>query len=77
MFRNWGLDASIVDAEDLVSQPEAADLLGRRTASIGFLVARGILEPVFLTDGTEGVSRASVQAEVRWRQEASRWQRLL
>ena len=58
-------------------QDEAAEALQAKTAlSIGALIARDILQPASLADGTEGVTRSSVEAELTWRRQAGFWRRL-
>ncbi len=60
-----------------MTQDEAAQALNAKTMlSIGALIARGIIEPAFLDDGTEGVTRRSVEKELTWRRSASLWARL-
>jgi len=78
MFRRWGLKAPTVERSDFLTQEEAARVLSARagTLSVGAMIARRILEPAFLPDGTEGVSRSSVEEEVEWRRTASFVRRL-
>ena len=77
MYRRWGLETPTVDKQDFLSREEARVVLGKSTyLSYGSLISRRILNPAFLDDGTEGFTRDSVEAEVRWQHEAGPWQRL-
>lgn len=77
MFERWGTPAPTVPAAEFMTRQEAATALEANTpATVPLLVARGILEPAFTRDGVEGVTRRSVEAELKWRQETGFWRRL-
>lgn len=60
-----------------MTREHARVLLGKSTyLSYGSLIARGVLQPAFLEDGTEGFTRDSVEAEVRWQRYARPAQRV-
>jgi hypothetical protein len=61
-----------------MTQHEAAQALRPATElEIGFLVSCGILKPAILADdGSEGVTRDSVERELSWRASASFPQKL-
>lgn len=66
MFKRWGTPAPRVPAAEFMTRQEAATALGANTpATVPLLVARGILEPAFTRDGAEGVTRRSVEAELK------------
>ena len=56
-------------AEQMLVRPR------RLPPSARMLCARGILQDSFTTDGTRGVTRSLVEAELHWRVAASRWRR--
>lgn len=68
MYRRWGNEAVTVERADFLTQEEAAQTLGR--LGVGLLLARRILRPAFLEDGSEGVTRESVEAELEWQASA-------
>ena len=77
MFRRWGHDFPCLERADFMTQEEAAEALGRSTTlGIGLLIGRQILRPAFLVDGTEGITRESVEAELEWRRSASSMRKL-
>lgn len=78
--RMWTRPPVVAPVNDWVSQPDAADLLKSRAAPlphIGMLIARGLLQQAYRsTDGADGVTRSSVEEELRWRNEAGLWRRV-
>ena len=77
MSERWGVPAPTVPAADFMTQQEAAsELSAKIPLTVGVLIARGILEPAFLRGDEEGVTRRSVEAELRWRRETGFWRRL-
>jgi hypothetical protein len=56
-----------------MTEREAAEALG--IDGVGWRIAGGILHPA-IHDGTHGVTRSSVEAEVEWQRTASRGRRL-
>jgi len=73
--RFWLRPPIVVDEADYLSQAEAQEMLGRTTLGLGNLIARGILQHCFVADGREGVTRLSVNEELDWQQNATRWRR--
>jgi len=68
-----------VDGENFLTEYEAIlqlHLIGG-ALSVGHLKASGVLEPAFLPDGTEGVTRTSVERELEWHRSAPLWRRVL
>ena len=63
LWRRWGVEAQEVDGENFVTEYEAIRQLRLfgGALSVGLLKSRGVLEPAFLPDGTEGVTRTSVR----------------
>jgi hypothetical protein len=57
-----------------MSEQEAAKALG--IDGVVWRITRGILRGAALDDGTLGVTRASVEAEIEWQQRATRWMRV-
>jgi len=74
--RFWRRPPIVVPEDDFLGLNEAASALGTRHPSLNLLIARGILQPCFLADAKEGVTKSSVAAEVEWRRTASRGQKL-
>jgi hypothetical protein len=71
-------DLVAVDEGDYMTTDEAKIALrsgAAPTPNINLLVARGILQPCFVADGRQGVTRSSVSAEAQWRRTASRWRK--
>ncbi|MFN2537309.1 MAG: hypothetical protein ABR549_04045 [Mycobacteriales bacterium] len=68
-----------VNAEppDWVSQCDAARELGIHILRIGNLISNDHLEPAETASREMGVTRASLDAELRWRREAPRLRRWL
>ena len=78
--RFWLRPPIVVDEADYMTTDEAKAALRSRAApspNINLLVARGILQPCFVADGRQGVTRSSVFAEVQWRRTASRWRKVI
>ena len=77
--RKYWLRPPVVVAEgDFLTTDQAKDLLRSRSApdpNVNILVARGILQPCFVEDGRQGVTRASVEQEIEWRRTASGWKK--
>lgn len=77
--RRYGLRPPIVVGEsDFLTTDEAKRLLRSRFApspNVNILIARGILQPCFVEDGRQGVTRSSVEQEAEWRRTASRWKK--
>lgn len=59
---------------EAMSQLDAAAALGRSV--VYPLIFLGVLEPVLMENGYQGVSRASVEAEVEWQNSSTRFQRI-
>jgi hypothetical protein len=76
IFRRWGFDTTAVGAEDFLSPATAAEVLGTDVEGVAWRITRRILHPAYLEDGTEGVTRASVEAESHWQATAPWWKRL-
>lgn len=79
MWHRLGIEAHEVDRENFLTECEASRelrLLGG-PLSVGLLKSYGVLEPAFLPNGMEGVTRASVQREIDWRASAAPWRRLV
>lgn len=78
--RMWTRPPVVAPADDWLSQPDAAELLESRTAPlphVGMLIARGLLQQAYrASDGADGVTRSSVEEELRWREEANLWRRI-
>ena len=72
--KSSGRGVSVVDSSDFMTQREAAKVLG--IDGVVWRLTRGILHPANLADGTKGVMRASVEAEVEWQRTATRWIRV-
>jgi hypothetical protein len=70
----------VVEAEEFLTKEEVRRVLHRRiTPGPDFrrLLATGLLiEAYRATDGEAGVTRSSVERELRWRQQSNRFQRL-
>ena len=74
-----------VPAKDWMSQQEAAETLNVGVLAVGSLVTRGHLQPAECVERTyglatgpslePGVTRASVNREMMWRNSAALWQR--
>ncbi len=76
--RFWLRPPLVVDESDYMTTDEAKAALKSRAGpspNINLLVARGILQPCFVGDGRQGVTRSSVVAEIEWRRTASRWRK--
>ncbi len=76
--RFWLRPPIVVDESDYMTTDGAKAALKSRAAPspiINLLVARGILQPCFVADGRQGVTRSSVVAEAEWRRTASRWRK--
>lgn len=74
--RFWLRPPIVVDETDFLSTDEAAAALDRRGVyTVNLLVARGILQPAFVSDGRQGVTAQSVMAELEWQRTASRWRK--
>jgi hypothetical protein len=58
------------DDEGWVSQFDGAEQLGVSLFRIGLLIASGVLEPAHNPAGQAGVTAASIEHELRWRQTA-------
>ena len=65
MYRRWGNEAVTVERAVFLTQEEAAQVLGR--LGVGLLLARRILKPAFLEDGSEGVTREPVELSLSGR----------
>ena len=68
----------VAQAEDFISEADAEMALRRSNRlppSANFLCIRGILQQCWLPSGQRGVTRSSVEAELVWRQTASRWRK--
>ncbi|MFE3637765.1 DNA-binding protein [Streptomyces cellostaticus] len=65
------LRAVRVEDDAWLSQPEAARQLGVAVCRIGVLIACGHLSPAENPAGNAGVTVISVQAEKRWRDNAT------
>lgn len=65
-----------VATEDFVSNDVAAKRLGVSVPAIKWR-SGWILHPAYLSDGSEGVTRASLEAEVEWQKNARWWKRLI
>lgn len=79
MWQRFGVEAPTVERHDFLTEYEAyraLRLLGG-PLSVGALKIQGVLQPAFLSDGTEGVTRASVEAELEWRRRSPLWRRCL
>jgi hypothetical protein len=78
--RMWTLPPVVVRDDEFMTQGEAAECLRSRAApmpNVGILIARGILQQAFAaSDGSEGVTRMSVEDEMRWRRTASPWRKV-
>ncbi len=73
--RGWW-KGDVIPDDDFVSQDEARQVLGLRSPlAVGQLVARQILVPATRADGKSGVTRESVDAEMKWRRESNAWRR--
>lgn len=79
LWRRWGVEAQEVDGENFLTEYEAILQLhlSGGALSAGLLKSSGVLEPAFLPDGTEGVTRMSVERELEWRRSAPLWRRVL
>ena len=64
-----------VEADNWVAGDEAASTIGIAPKRIRWLIMNGHLTPATRSDGARGVARSSVDAEARWRREASLGQR--
>lgn len=76
--RYWLRPPIVVEESDFLTTDEAKALLRSRSApspNVNILVARGILQPCFVMDGRQGVTRTSVEQEREWRRMASRWKK--
>lgn len=75
--RFWMRPPVVVEDEEFVGHHDAAAYLRLkrlRPPSTNLLVARGLLQQCFrATDGTEGVTRSSVDEERAWRDSATAW----
>jgi len=79
MWQRFGVEAPTVERQDFLTEYEAyrALRLPGGPLSIGALKAHGVLQPAFLANGTEGVTRASVESELEWRRTTPLWRRCL
>lgn len=75
--RMWFAPPIVVPADDFVDPQEAKRIAGVRTVGgASLLAARGILRHCYrATDGAEGYTRTSAEAERRWKDGSTRWQR--
>jgi hypothetical protein len=76
--RFWLRPPIVVEESDFLNTDQATEALTGRGApwpNVNLLIARGILQPCFLADGRQGVTRSSVDAELQWRRTASRWRK--
>ncbi len=74
----WLRPPIVVEESDYLTSDEAKKILRNRSAprpSVNILVARGILQPCFVEDGRQGVTRTSVEQEIDWHGSASRWKK--
>jgi hypothetical protein len=71
-MHRWPHPPREVAAADLVTQEEAARVLGCRMLTVGSLVAQGRLLPV-TAGGAAGVERASLERELHWRRTTRLW----
>jgi hypothetical protein len=71
--RRGGRTIPVVHESGFMTEREAAESLG--IDGVAWRVTRGILHPASLADGTRGVTRSSVEAELDWQRTASRVRR--
>ena len=72
----WSNAPVEVEANDWVSQPDAAEALRVPLLLLGWIIACEHLTPANGPDGEAGVTRASLDREIAWRNEASIGRRL-
>jgi hypothetical protein len=70
------LNAVLAERPLWVSQHAAADELGVGLLRVGFLVSKGRLIAAETAAREMGVTRESLDGELRWRRTSTRWQRL-
>jgi hypothetical protein len=76
--RHWLRPPIVVEEADYLTTDEAKELLRSKSAprpNINIMIARGILQPCFVEDGWQGVTRSSVEQEIEWRRTTSRWRK--
>lgn len=75
------MQVALVSKEDLLTEFDAAEMMGRRRLVVVCYVSRGFLVPAaaVASSGTgliEGVTRSSVERQIEWRDSANWFQKL-
>ncbi len=75
------MQVALVSRDELVTEIDAANMMGRRRLVVPFYVTRGFLVPAAAPQGggsglIEGVTRSSVLEQVEWRASAPWFKRI-
>jgi hypothetical protein len=75
-YREWGFACPEVGPADFLSESDAGRVLAVSPGQLRTLLFLRKIDPCASVDGDVGFTRASVEAELLWRRDASRFARI-